>query len=368
MKAPLLATMRKEFRQMVRDRRMMVLLVGAPVIQLFVLGFAVNFDVDRIPTVVCDFDRTPESRALQNRLFADGTFSFEGIARDCTKPDEDIRDGLAKVALVIPAGFASFITTGRGQGFQFLIDGTDPVIGRFAQSAAMMSWTMVRSFMPFSMNEMPVVRIEPRILYNPAMKTAIYMVPGVSAMVLLLVTMIATSMGIARERETGTLEQVLVTPIRPYEFLLGKVMPFVIIGLFDVLLAMVVGTYIFDVPVRGSLFLLFVGTAIYLLSTVGLGMFIATISRTQQQAIMGGFFVVMPAILLSGIMTPIGNMPSWLQPITYVNPVRYFVEILRGILLRGADLIDLWRPFVALTIFGTLILMLAVKRMRKQMA
>jgi ABC-2 type transport system permease protein len=214
----------------------------------------------------------------------------------------------------------------------------------------------------------PTLSAEPRVLYNPGMRSTLFMVPGVSAMILLIITTIATSMGLAREREIGTLEQVMVTPIRPAELLLGKVLPFAIVGLFDVLLALVVGSWVFGVPIRGSIAILFLGTVIYLLSTVGLGLFVSTISRTQQQAIMVGFFVIMPAILLSGVMTPIANMPSWLQPLTWINPVRYFVEILRGVLLKGADLVDLWRSFVPLTAFGVVILGLAVARFRKRLA
>jgi ABC-2 type transport system permease protein len=165
----------------------------------------------------------------------------------------------------------------------------------------------------------------------------------------------------------GTLEQVLVTPIRPYELLLGKVLPAVIIGLFDVLLALVVGSWVFGVPIRGSLPLLYLGCLVYLMSTVGLGLFVSTVSRTQQQAIMGGFFLMMPAILLSGVMTPIENMPEWLQPLTWFNPVRYAVELLRGILLKGAGFADLWRSFLALFGFGTVILAFASLRFRKRL-
>ncbi len=375
----LVATMRKEFRQMTRDKRMMALLVFAPAMQLFVLGFAVNFDVDRIETVTCDFDRTPESRTLLRGLFADGTFVDAGEARDCGRPADDVRDGRAKVVVVVPAGFTHDVASGRTGELQVLVDGTDPVIGRYASNAAgayadVLSAAALRprlEAMQAALGravDVPTLVVEPRLLYNPAMKTAIFMVPGVSAMVLLLITMIATSMGLAREREMGTLEQVMVTPIRPWELLLGKTLPFALVGLFDVLLALVVGTYVFHVPIRGSLAVLFLGTVVYLLSTVGLGLFISTVSRTQQQAIMGGFFLIMPAILLSGVMTPIANMPPWLQPLTWVNPVRYFVEILRGVLLKNATLADLWTSFAALLAFGVGILALAVARFRKRLS
>jgi len=193
-------------------------------------------------------------------------------------------------------------------------------------------------------------------------------VPGVAAMLLVVVTTIATAMGLARERELGTLEQVMVTPIRPGELILGKVTPFVLVGLLDVLGTMTLGAWIFDVPIRGSLLLLGLGTLLYLFSTVGLGLFISTVSRSQQQAFMGGFFVMMPAILLSGVMTPVENMPAWLKPLAYLNPVKYYVEVLRGVLLKAADFSDLWLQLGALFLFGSIILTLAVVRFRKRLA
>ncbi|NOZ02465.1 MAG: ABC transporter permease [Deltaproteobacteria bacterium] len=379
MSSALYAVMRKEFRQMTRDKRMMALLILAPTLQLFVLGFAANYDVDRIETATCDSDRTAASRALRQGLLADGTFIDVGPARDCRRPGDDIRDGRAKVVLVIPDGYARDLASGRTADVQVLVDGTNPVIGRYASSAASTYLNLVsaRRQLP-SLAAMsaaagaeirvPTISVAPRVLYNPAMRSAIFMVPGVSAMVLLIVTTIATAMGLAREREMGTLEQVMVTPISRSELLLGKVMPFVIVGLFDVLLALVVGTWVFHVPVRGSLAVLGLGTCLYLLSTVGVGLLISTVSRTQQQAIMGGFFVMMPAILLSGVMTPIENMPGWLQPVTWLNPVRFFVEILRGVLLKGAGVVDLWIPFVALAAFGPAVVALAVGRFRKRLA
>jgi ABC-2 type transport system permease protein len=371
--------MRKEFRQMTRDRRMLFMLIFAPAIQLFALGFAVNFDVDRLPTVVCDADSTDGSRALVRGLMADGTFVPVDAGVDCREPEEAVREGRARVAVVVPKGFARDVASGRSGDAQVLVDGSNPVVGRYASGAAatfldLASAKRLRerieaaSALTGRSASVPTLSAEPRVLYNPGMRSTLFMVPGVSAMILLIITTIATSMGLAREREIGTLEQVMVTPIRPAELLLGKVLPFAIVGLFDVLLALVVGSWVFGVPIRGSIAILFLGTVIYLLSTVGLGLFVSTISRTQQQAIMVGFFVIMPAILLSGVMTPIANMPSWLQPLTWINPVRYFVEILRGVLLKGADLVDLWRSFVPLTAFGVVILGLAVARFRKRLA
>ena len=375
MKAELSAVVRKEFRQIARDRRIMALLAVGPMIQLLALGFAVNLDVDRIETVVCDLDRSPESRALLRGLFADKTFVEVGAGTDCSQPEEDVRSGRAKAAIVVPPGFERDLAGGGTSSLQLLVDGTNPIVGRFATAAADAYFTSVSTShllarmasvqVPLDPSA-PLLILKPRILYNPALKSTVFMVPGVFAMILLVVTTIATAMGLSREREIGTMEQVLVTPIRPLELILGKVLPFAAVGCFDVLVALTVSVWVFHVPIRGSLALLGLGMILYLFSTIGTGLFISTVSRTQQQAILIGFFVIMPAILLSGFLTPIENMPDWLRPLTYVNPVRYVVEILRGVLLKGALLEDLWRSFLALGIFGPAILGLAALRFRKR--
>jgi ABC-2 type transport system permease protein len=210
----------------------------------------------------------------------------------------------------------------------------------------------------------PDVSIRSRILFNPALATAVYMVPGVSAMLLLLITTIVAAMGLARERERGTLEQMQVTPLPGSLLILGKIIPFAAIGLFDFLLALVVGAYVFDMPLRGSLALVFVATALYLTSTLGMGLLISTFSASQQQAFMGGFLFMLPAALLSGIMTPVRSMPGWLVPLTLANPLRHYAEILRGVLLRGADAHDLRAQLLALLLMGLAICSVAAFRFR----
>lgn len=374
-----MAVVVKEFRQITRDRRMLGLLIGAPALQLFVLGYAVNLDVDRVETVVCDHDRTPLSRELASAFLADGTFVDVGEARDCVRPEDDLRDGIARTVLVLPAGLARDVAAGRSADVQVLVDGSNPVIGRYAATAAesflaLRSAALLRPRLETLTGLQGVARpvavlsAEPRVFYNPRLKTAIFMVPGVSALLLLVVATLTTAMALAREREMGTLEQVLVTPIRRWELLVGKVVPFVLIGLFDTLLAFVVGAYVFDVPIRGSLALLFLGALLYLMSTVALGLLISTFSRTQQQAILGGFFVMMPALLLSGVVTPVTGMPSWLRPIAYVNPVKYFADILRGVMLKGSDLPDLAFAFIALAVLGSALLAISTARFRKRLS
>jgi len=372
------AVMRKEFRQLTRDRRMLPLLILAPVVQLTVLGFAVNMEVDRVETVVCDQDRSAASRALARRFLADTTFTEAEAACDPRDPAAPIRSGQASVVLIFPAGLERDLASDRSVEVQVLVDGTDPVVGQQASAAAgailadaasrRISATVERlEALQGVTVRLPSIGMEPRIRYNQRLVTAVFMVPGVFAMVLLLVTTIATSMGLSREREMGTLEQVMVTPIRPAELILGKVLPFVIIGLLDVLFALVVSAWVFDVPIRGSLWHLALGTLLYLLATVGVGLLISTLSSSQQQAFMGGIFFMMPAVLLSGFATPVENMPDWLQPVTYLNPLRYFLEILRGVLLRASTVQDLWGSYVGLAVLGTTILTLASLRFRKRL-
>ncbi len=373
----LLAVMVKELRQAFRDKRMAVMLLLAPVLQVTVLGYAVDLEVDHIPTVVCDQDGSGASRELAHAFLASGTFDRTAEARDVETGMAMIDTGRAGAMLVIPAGYEQDTRHGRPVQVQVLVDGTDPNRAQIASNAAGQFLLERGTRMTLSSLEQQAAlqsrvvspaqaRLVPRVLYNPRMKSAIYMVPGVAAMALLVVTTIVTAMGIAREREMGTMEQILVTPIQPAVLLLGKCLPFAGLGLIVVTAILVVGSWLFGVPLRGSLAVIYVGTSIYLLSALGIGIFISTVSRSQQQAILGGFFFVMPAILLSGFMTPIENMPWWIRPITYLNPVRYYVEVVRGCLLKGAGFGDLAPQLLALAVFGTVILAVSALRFRKQ--
>jgi len=221
---------------------------------------------------------------------------------------------------------------------------------------------------PIAMPSFPDVPLLPRVLYNPRLKTSTYMVPGITALLLLVVTVIITAMGLARERETGTLEQVMVTPMSSIVLLIGKLLPYVGIGLFDFLLALVVATRLFDVPLRGPVSVAFVGTAAYVICTLGIGLLISTVSRTQQQAFIGGFLFLLPALLLSGVMTPLWGIPEWLLPLTKINPVKYYVEIVRGVLLRGSDFHDLAFQIIILFAMGISVLVFAAWRFNRSLA
>ncbi len=370
----LAAVVRKEVRQTVRDRRMMFLLVAAPLIQTLLFGFAVDFDVDRVPTAVVDADGSAESRRHTRRLLADGTLRREVRAPSAAAALQAVDDGEVAAALVLPPGLGSDLLAERPAEVQVLLDGTDPnranvVSGAVQRYFGEENEALLRERLQQRGATAPAtVGVAPRILFNPGLRTPPFIVPGVMAMLLLIVTTIVTAMGLAREREMGTLEQVLVTPLRPLHLLAGKMAPFLVIGLVDVLLVLGFGTWLFDVPIRGSLLPLFLGAVLYLLSTLGVGLLISTVSGSQQQAFLGGFLFALPAILLSGVMTPIRGMPGWLQAATLLNPVRYFVELLRAVLLKGAGVAEVWPQLAALLVFGTLILGFATLRFRKRLA
>ena len=372
------AVTQKEVRQTVRDRRMMFMLLAAPMIQLLVFGHAVRLDVDRVPTVVVDLDRSHTSRTHVQRLLADGTLRDAGRMDALGPALRTLETSGSAAVLVVPRGFARDVARGRPAAVQMVLDGSDPnranvaaaaVAAYFARESETLARTQVLlrgadgSGLPPQIAR-PSVRS--RVLFNPRLETAVYMVPGVAAILLLLITTIVSAMGLARERERGTLEQILVTPVPSSILVLGKIIPFALVGLLDFLLALTVGAYVFDMPIRGAMTLLLLATALYLTITLGAGLLISTFSQTQQQAFMGGFLFMLPAALLSGIMTPVRSMPPWLAPITLINPLRHYAEILRGVLLRGARAADVAPQLLTLGAMGLIVCAYATARFRKQ--
>ncbi len=366
------AVFRKEVRQTVRDRRVMFLLIVAPLIQTVIFGFAVDFDVDRVPTVVVDRDGTAESRLHARRLLADGTLLRAGAARSASEAEGELDAGRAAAAVILPRGLGADLAAGRAAEVQVVLDGTDPNRATVAGAAASRYFGEVGEGIARDRLEArgvrppPQIEVVPRIVFNPGLRTPPFMVPGIAAMLLLIVTTIVTAMGLSREREMGTLEQVLVTPIRPVLLLVGKMAPFVVIGLVDVALLMAAGTWLFGVPLGGTLAAVLVGTLLYLMTTLGVGLLISTLSTTQQQSFLGGFLFVLPAILLSGVVTPIRAMPGWLRAITWVNPVRYYAEVMRTTLLRGGGFAELWPQLLALAALGGAILFAATRRFHER--
>lgn len=368
------AVVRKEVRQTLRDRRIMFLLIAAPLLQTIALGYAVDFNFEHVPTLVVDRDNSHASRGYARALFADPTLRRKATTFDVGGALDQLAAGEAAAALVLPDGLEHDLLAERPAEAQVILDGTDPnravvVASAAAQYFGQVGQALVNERLQRLGQAHPAaIEQRQRILYNPGLDTAPFMIPGVMTMLLVITTTVVTAMGLSREREMGTLEQVLVTPIRPIFLLLGKMAPFFVIGCFDVFLVLTVGVWLFKVPVAGSLLVLLAATILYLFCTLGAGLLISSISKNQQQSFLAGFLFIMPAILLSGIMTPIAAMPAWLRVLTYANPVRYFIEILRADLLRGASFADLAWRLGALCVLAVVILLAAVARTHKRMA
>lgn len=365
----------KEFIQVLRDPRMKALIFVMPVIQLIMFGYAVTTDVDHIKTAVCDLDKSPQSRALIERFTASGYFTVVDSTDRPERLGELLDRGQATIGIQINRGFADDLKSGRQAAIQTLVDGTDSNTGTVAMDYAQ---RITREFsrarvVPGELAQPAPPQTEPielrsRAWFNPDLKSRYFNVPGVIAVVVLLISLLLTAMAIVREREIGTMEQLMVTPIRSFELILGKTLPFVLISFIDVLVVTAIGISWFNVPIHGSLALLLFGAGLYLMSTIGIGLFISTISQTQQQALMSSFFFYLPAVLLSGFMFPISNMPEPAQWLTYLNPLRYFLVIIRDIFLKGSGWDILWPQFAALAALGTALLTMSSLRFKKRMA
>jgi ABC-2 type transport system permease protein len=365
--------LRKEFIQVLRDPRMRMVTFVIPCVQTIIICYAVNLDVTNIRTAVQDMDRSVASRDLVARFASSGYFDIRNYAQS----DEDARflldSGKAIAVLRILPGYAEDLGEGRTASLQLLLDGTDSntasiVLGYATQIMGSLSnQILVERYArkTGARREPAVVELRTRAWFNENLESRKYFVPGVIVVVVTLVTLLLTSMAVVREKEIGTMEQIIVSPITSVEFILGKTIPFAIIGFIDVTIVTLVGTFWFDVPIRGSLSLLYLATALYLLTTLSVGLFISTVSETQQQAMMSTFFFFFPAMLLSGFAFPIDNMPTVVQWLTVVNPMRYYLVIIRAIFLKGVGAAVLWPELLALTLLGGTMLSLVLTRFHK---
>jgi ABC-2 type transport system permease protein len=360
----------KEFLELRRTPRLFGLVIIAPVIQLTMLGYAATTDVHDVPVVVVDSDRTPSSRDLLQRFSASRHFVLVGEETDPRLLEPWLASGEAWLALVVPGGFERALHGGgrdSDRQLQVLADGTD------ANSSGVALSYVSRIVAAYNLDLMrergdEATAIEGRvqIWFNPELESRQFMVPGVIALLLLVITANLSSMAIVRERELGTLEQLNVTPLGRWELILGKLLPYAVVGFVDVIIVLLVAVLWFEVPLRGSVPLLLASSLIYLLCTLGLGLFVSTISATQQQAMMTAtFFILVPMIYLSGFVFPLENMPAFIQTITYAIPLRYFLVIVRGIFLKGLGLEVLWPQLAALTAWGVTVLMLAARGGRR---
>lgn len=369
----LLRVVVKEFQQLRQDRKMLPVLFIGPLFQLIALGFAANLDVTHIPIVVVDQDRTPSSRAFVERFTGSAYFTMVGSEERPDAIEPWLVDGRAKLGLVVGPRFGASVAGGKSARVQVIVDGTDANtamvgMGYAAQIASAFGAEIVAERSSTLVQERTIgsADLRPRVWFNPDLKSRWFYVPAILAMVLMLVTMILPSMAVVREKEIGTLEQLIVTPLQPWQLILGKLLPFVLIGVVDTAVIAVVAQLVLGVPLRGSFVLLVALTILFLMNTLGLGLLVSSMVSTQQQAMMACIYLFMvPMIYLSGLLFPIDNMPVAFQWVSYAIPVRYYANILRGIFLKASGPSALWPDAAALGFLGTVILTLAASRFRR---
>ncbi|MEN3038107.1 MAG: ABC transporter permease [Candidatus Kryptonium sp.] len=365
------AILKKEISQIRRNRLFMGILVVAPVIQLLVLGYAVTFEVKNMPIAILDEDKSLLTRRITEALNLTETFELVMYLENFKELDEVVKRGKANMVIIFREGFERKIIKGEKIELPIIIDGTNAnsatiAMGFVSNFVMDKSMSIIKDkISSMRIKHVPVCEPEIRVWFNPEMKSTSFMIPGLIGMILITVTLIITSLSIVKEKEQGTIELLLVTPVKTYELLLGKILPFIIIGLFDAVIVMLVGKFWFRVPLRGDLFLLFSSTFVFLLTTLGLGIFSSVISRTQQQALMTAYFFAMPNIVLSGFVFPVESMPPVIRFITNFIPLRYFLVILRGIFLKGAGIEVLYPHILAILCFGVAIFGFSAFRFKK---
>jgi ABC-2 type transport system permease protein len=374
--------LKKELIQALREPRMRLLLFVPPIVQLLVFGFAVNLDVDHARIAWMDLDRSPLSRDLRARFEGSGRFDVVAQPANELEVQQALDRGEAQAVVRVLPDFERDVRRGRQVQVQVLVDGTNSNTGSLVASyaseviadfsgdvlaARQNARLLQRGGVAPVAGANPQVTARTRVWFNPDLRSRNYFVPGVVANIIMMVTLMLTAMAIVREKEIGTMEQLMVTPVRPFELMLGKTLPFAIVGLLDVALITSVALLVFHVPFRGSVLLLFVCTVLFLMTSLGAGLFASTISHTQQQAMMMNFFFSVPAFMLSGFAFPIRNMPVAVQWLTYLNPLRYFMDIVRGLFLKGLGVSALWPQMTALAIYGITVLTLSAVRFQKKL-
>jgi ABC-2 type transport system permease protein len=364
----------KEFIQVFRDGRTRWVLFGPPLIQMMIFGYAATFEIRHVAIAILDQDHSQESRDLISRFAASPYFAVQPPLEDRRQLADKVERGETTLAMQIPPGFAQKLHNGETASAQLIVDGTNSntalIAAGYANQVALAFASdyqreRMQAMAPFLMEIAPSVELDQRPWYNTDLRSRWFFVPGIIGNIAMLVAVILTAFAIVRERESGTLEQIMVTPIRPVEFILGKTVPFFLIGLFDMALLTTVGILWFQIPLRGNFLVLLLGTVLYLLCMLGVGLFISTVSATQQQAMVTSFFFTMPAIMFSGFSFPISTMPHWLQYLTYLSPLRYFLVVLRGVYLKGVGLNILWPQMAAMALLGVFMLTISVFRFHK---
>jgi ABC-2 type transport system permease protein len=371
----LLALIRKEFIQILRDPRTLAITFAMPVLQIFLLGYAATNDVRNVPLAVWDQDRSRASRELLDAYRAADYFHLDFEVGSETELRRLIDSGQARTGLIIPPDYSTRVASGKGAQVALVVDGSDPTIAGTALSAAtMIGQTKAQNLVveraaargQAAVTQMPV-EVRTQVWYNPDLRSSYYMIPALIGLILMTLTVLLTSTSIVRERERGTIEQLIVTPLRSLELIVGKLTPYVLIALIDMVEILVAGVLMFGVPINGSLPLLLLLTGLFLVTTLGLGLFISTISNTQQEAMLTTFFFLLPSIFLSGFLFPLAAMPWYLQAFSHLIPLRYFLIIVRGIIIKGVAIDTLWTEVIALSIFAVIIMGSAAARFRKRL-
>jgi ABC-2 type transport system permease protein len=367
-----LALIRKEFLHILRDPRTLAVMFVMPIVQLVLLGYAATTDIEHLRTAVFDGDRSAAGRELIKAYGASNYFDIALYVQSEQQLEYVVDSGQVRAGLIIPPGYGEALTAGGRAQVAFIIDGSDPSVANTVFAAAQsvgqaQSMRIMERTMGLDPDDLPGVQIRPRVWYNPEMHSANFMIPGITGIILYFLTALFTALSIVREREQGTIEQLIVTPIRPLELIVAKVVPYVFIAFFDVLEVLAIGVFWFDVPIRGSLGLLLALSVLFLLTSLGIGISISSVASTQQEAMLLTFLTLFPSIFLGGFFFPIEAMPGWLQALTYVVPLRYMLAIIRGIILKGVGLAILYQQVIALLIFGVAIVLLAASRFSKRL-
>ncbi|MBN1976019.1 MAG: ABC transporter permease [Anaerolineae bacterium] len=367
-----LTVARKELFHIVRDRRTLAVMFLIPIVQLFLLGYAATTDIEHLLTAVVDADRTPQSRELVEAYKASNYFDIVSYVDSEEDLARMVDRGRIRAGLIIPAGYGAAVVAGETGSVAFVVDGSDPTIANAVLSSAQsvgqaQSARIVEQRLGISPQDMMAVEVRSRVWYNPEMKSVNFMIPGMMAVILYFLTSLLTALSIVREREAGTVEQLMVTPIRPVELVIGKVLPYVAVAFFNVLEVLAIGVFWFGVPIHGSVALLLALSAVFLMTSLGVGIFVSSVSNTQQEAMLLVFFTLLPSIFLAGYLFPLEAMPGFLQAVSYFIPLRYMVIIMRGIIVKGVGLDVLAGQVGALLIFGVVIMAFAATRFRKRL-
>lgn len=364
------AIARKELIQLIRDRTTLGIVLVIPALQIVLFGYAINTEVTNLPTVIYDTANCRESRNLVQTFVNSQYFEVEKYVGSIDEVRNEIDSGRAQVGILFPPDFRRNIKAGREATIQVVFDASDPMTAGSAFAAAnaiSLYYNIELSSSRIGEGAYVPFEVRTRAWYNPDMVTSNFMVPGIIGVMMLMVTMMLTAMAVVRERERGTMEQLLVSPVKRLELLLGKIVPYLLLGYVDISIAILIGRYLFDVPIAGSLWLLYALTFIFFLSTLGLGLLISTLAKTQQQAMQMSFFIFLPSILLSGFMFPVAAMPKWIQLFSWFIPLTYYLEISRGIIIKGIGMEHLWLPTLILAIMGIIIMGLATFRMSRRL-